>query len=212
MSYDCPTHQQKLLAIGLNIHNDNTSIHPGRFCHSCYNTTLRSIKAKASGKDYTPHLTKFDWVEHSEISCSVCEQLGGVKRGRKKKISRGRPSGQLLGLVAHIKERAPPSQLDTTVREMLSLDAATDEDLKCPLCHLVVDRSVLIVTCNKLVCMSCCVEHILYQHTDLTCPSCGNSHTLTTTTVVSAPTVVVKLLGGMEVTCEKCSRPVQAGT
>ena len=97
VSYDCSTHHQKLLAIGLITTSDDSSIHPSRFCHSCYNTCTHTIKTKESGKDYTPELTKFEWVVHSDINCPMCELLGNIKRGRKpKKTSGGRPSGQLL--------------------------------------------------------------------------------------------------------------------
>ena len=156
--------------------------------------------------------SRFDWLEHSEMGCSVCECLGSVKRGRKqRKISSGRPPHQLIDLVEHIKQRSPPSQqLDLPLREDLSSDPATVKDLKCPLCHLVLDRPILLTTCNQLVCMTCCISH-LYQHTDLSCPICGQKHILDTTTVVPAPTVVLKVLSDLEITCKKCNRQAPAG-
>lgn len=212
VSYDCHLAQNKLKlrAIGITTENDKKDVHPKCFCHSCYNISTRAATAHTSGRDYTPRLVKFEWVEHSGIGCPVCQKLGEEQRGRKtKKKSTGRPPDHLQSLIATIKERSPPSVLEYTVRERLSqCDASSD--LKCPLCQLVLDRPLLLTTCNNLICTTCCIGH-LYQHTDLTCPCCSTQHTVDTSTIITAPPVILKLLETMEVHCDECKQPVPAG-
>lgn len=211
VSYDCASHQSKLLALGVPIDSDEKDVHPLRFCHSCYNICTRAVKATTLGKDYTPKLAKFQWTQHTDDNCSVCEQLGKSQRGRKpKKPATGRPSDQLVELITAIKERSPPSVLDFKMRERLS-HGESAKDLICPLCQLVLDRPLLLTTCNNLVCMACCVSH-LYQHTDLCCPiCCPAQHTLDISTIIPAPPVIQKLLSSMETTCGMCQQSVTAG-
>lgn len=212
VSYATVQNQSKLQAIGISVEYDKKEVHPLRFCHSCYNVCTRTVNASKNGKDYTPKLTKFQWIEHTADDCTVCDHFGGDSRGRKaKKTSTGRPSDQLLDLIRTIKERSPPSLIpDFEVRERLSHHSSTDEDLKCPLCHLVLDRPLLLTTCNKLVCLTCCVGY-MYQHADLSCPCCGTGHILDASRIIPAPPVILKLLRGMEITCERCKEPVPAG-
>lgn len=215
VSYDCHLAQNKLKlqAIGIVVEKDKKDVHPLRFCHCCYNVCIRAITARTAERDYTPRLVLFNWVQHSDIGCTVCQELGRDQRGRKaKKKSPGRPPDHLQSLIAAIKERAPPSVLNFTVRERLS-KCDSSSDLRCPLCHLVLDRPLLLTTCNNLVCTTCCTGY-LYQHTDLSCPCCSpsNPHTLDISTIIPAPPVVLNLFGTLEIRCEECKQPVPAGT
>ncbi len=208
VSYDCHSsqNQMKLESIGVSVKNDRKNVHPSKFCHSCYNVCTRSIKARTDGKDYTPRLSKFEWVEHTEGDCTVCTHFGEVKRGRKpKKTSSGRPPQKVVDLVASIRERSPPSLL--LDRERL---VECHSDLKCPLCQLVVDRPLLLTTCNKLACLTCCVSYI-YQHTDLSCPICGLAHILDKSTIIPAPPAILILLQSLRILCERCGVEVPAG-
>lgn len=156
VSYDCHTveNQSKLQSIRVSVEQDKKTVHPSRFCHACYNKCIRTIKASEIGKDYNPMLTKFHWVEHTTVECTVCTHFSGENKGRrpKKTSSTGRPSNQLLTLISHLKERSPPSTItDLKLRERISHQPSIDEDLKCPLCKLVLDRPLLLTTCSKLV-------------------------------------------------------------
>lgn len=214
VSYDCHTepHKAKLQAIGVSVEEDSKNIHPKRFCHGCYNICTRAVCASHAGKDYTPHLTRFEWREHVDDGCVVCQHFRKSTRGRKqKKASAGRPSAHLVELITSIKDQAPPSlNLDFTLRERLSQHPSTDEDLKCPICHLLLDSPVMLTACNTLVCLTCCVGH-LYTHTDLSCPCCGEAHTIDSSTVIPASPVILKLLKGIKLPCERCQHPVTAG-
>ena len=187
--------------------NDKKNIHPQKFYHSCYNVCTRAITATSHGKDYTPTLEKFQWVEHRDSNCTVCTHFKEIRIwGRKpKKTSMGRPPDKVLEFVQVIKEKSPPSlHLDLQLRDRLS------KLLKCPLCNLVVDRPLLLTTCNKLVCLSCCTGYI-FQHTDLSCPFCGVAHILDESTVITGPLVVLKLLQSLEIPCDNCGMNVLAG-
>lgn len=84
-----------------------------------------------------------------------------------------------------------------------------DEDLKCLLCHLMLDRPLQLTTCNRLVCMACCIGHT-YRCNDLRC-SCGGAHTIDRSSVISAPAVVQKMLRNISFPCERCQQAVPAG-
>lgn len=214
VSYDCHrgSNQIKLQAIGVSVEGDREDIHPRRFCHRCYNACTRMVKARSSGKGYCPSLTKFEWSGHSNDNCLVCQHFLKSTRGRPKKpVPVGRPPDYLVRLCESLEERAPPSlQLDFATRERLSRHPALHE-LKCSFCHLVLDRPVNLVSCNQLVCLTCCIGYI-HQHSDLSCPCCGSAHLIDSSTVIPAPPAIQKLLQGMEVQCERCKLPVLAGT
>ena len=123
VSYQTTEHQDKLQAIGVLVKGDKEGTHPQKFCHSCYNVCTRSMKAVTDGKDYTPRLEKFQWVEHTDMNGTVCTHFGTVKRlGRKpKRTSMGRPPDHVVELVRSLKERSPPSLLlDLQLRERLT--------------------------------------------------------------------------------------------
>ncbi len=80
-------------------------------------------KATEDGRHYTPNLTKFQWVEHSEDNCMVCVLFGQDRRGKKKRkgLFTGRLIHSLLDLIETIKEKSPPSLLlDFKLRETIS--------------------------------------------------------------------------------------------
>jgi hypothetical protein len=205
VSYDCHTtiNRAKLALIGVITADDNRAVHPQRFCYGCSNVCKRAERAGKEGKDYTPRLTRFEWGESSEAAVS--------KVGPKlKKAPVGRPSFIVLELVAHMKEVAPPSiPLTRDLREKLSRHPSMDGDLKCVLCNLMLDRPLLLTTCNKLICMSCCVGHT-YTYTDLRCP-CDGAHIINTSSIIPAPAVVQRMLRDITFPCDKCQRAVPAG-
>ena len=212
VSYETAKHLDKLQAIGVLVQCDRAGTHPPKFCHSCYNVCTRAIKAITEGNDYTPRLEKFQWVEHTDMNCTVCTHFETVKQNfqsrKPKRTSMGRPPYQVVELVRSLKERSPPSLLlDLQLRERLT---QLQEDLSCTLCNLLVDRPLLLTTCNKLVCLTCCITYV-YQHTDLSCPSCGVAHILDESTVIPAPPAIIRLIRNLEVSCEKCSLQVTAG-
>lgn len=212
VSYDCHSteNQARLQCIGVSVESDSKDIHPRRFCHSCYCICTRTIRANTSGKLFNSKLVKFHWEEHSE-ECSVCQHFGkGRKPTTKRNKSTGRPPYLILDFIGSITAKSPPSLLfEVQLRERLSLNPSS-EGLICQLCHLVLDRPIVLVTCNQMVCLKCCADHV-YQYRDLSCPCCSTSHTLDVSTVIPATTVVTTLLRSLEVTCTKCKRPIKAG-
>ena len=208
VSYDCHSteNQARLQSIGVSVEDDSKEVHPQQFCHGCYNICIRTISANKNGKQYAPKLVKYQWEGHSE-ECA-CQKN---KRGRiPKKKSPGRPSDLLLDFISSITAQSPTSFFHSRqLREKLSLTPPS-EDLICPVCHLVLDRPILIVTCSQMVCLACCVDYA-YQHSDRLCPCCSPSHTLDHSVVIPAPPAVIRLLRSLEVTCERCQRSVTAG-
>ena len=198
VSYDCHAtiNRAKLALIGVITADDDRGVHPQRFRYGCNNICKRTEKAGKEGKDYTPRLTRFEWGETSEVALT---KVGPKPR----KAPIGRLSYITTELVAHMKEVAPPSApLARDLREKLSCLPSMDGDLKCVLCNLMLDRPLLMTTCNTLLSMSCCVVHT-YMHTDLQCP-CGGAHIMNTSSVIPAPAVVQRMLRDIAFPCEKC--------
>ena len=81
-------------------------------------------------------------------------------------------------------------------------------DLQCSLCRHIVDRPV-DTPCCKLLCADCISEHILSmedtQEQSTQCPSCAESHQITTTSFTPPSKVVLKILGTMLLHCDKPS-------
>lgn len=205
VSYDChtSTSRAKLALLEVNTANDDSGVHPQRFCYGCNNICKRAERALKEGKDYTPRLTRFEWGKESE---AALRRVGA----KPKKAPIGRPSQTILELVAHMKEKAPPSiRLTLNLRERLSCHSSVEGDLKCILCNLILERPLLLTTCNKLVCMSCCVKHT-YTHADLQCP-CGGAHNIDTKSSIPAPAAVQRMLREIVFPCENCQQVVSAG-
>jgi hypothetical protein len=192
-----------LALIGVIVADDDREVHPLRHCYGCNNICKRKERADREGRDYTPRLTRFEWLERSESAVG--------RAGRKpKRAPIGRPSTIVLELVAHMKQEAPPSiPLAVDLRERLSHHPSMVGDLKCILCHLILDRPLQLTTCNTLVCMLCCVGHT-FKHTDLCCP-CGGAHTINGSSIIPAPAVVQRMLREIAFPCERCQQAVPAG-
>ena len=212
-SYDCQSasNQVKLQSIGVTMAHDRKGIHPERFCHGCYSVCTKKKKATDEGRDYTPRLTMFEWEEHEGDDCTVCANFGKPSRKRKK-APVGRPSEATLDLVTHIKEVASQGQtIDLRVREEVSHHTSVSDDLKCLICHLILDRPLQLTTCNRMICMECCLGHIYKRLQDNSCP-CGAAHSMDTSTLIPVPKVVATVLESLTVPCGSCMEPIRAGT
>lgn len=77
------------------------------------------------------------------------------------------------------------------------------------ICNLMLERPLLLTTCNKLICMPCCVGYT-YTHTDLQCP-CGGAHIVDTNSVIPAPAVIQRMLRDITFPCVNCQQTVSAG-
>ena len=70
--YPCIQHQDSLLkSFGIDVSQDNSTIHPLKFCNPCYAVTRRWAKAFADGVHYTHSVQLMDWSPHSLSSCQV---------------------------------------------------------------------------------------------------------------------------------------------
>ncbi len=147
------------------------------------------------GKDYTPRLTKYEWKEHNENSCTVCDHFSS------KETKQGISREAITPIVGHGKERAPPSWTSTWERDSLTIPPLTTTTLPTS-----AWQALQLTICNILICLTCCIHH-MYTHTDLSFPCCGASHSIDT---VTSP-VILKLLRSMELPCKRCCQPVPVG-
>ena len=127
VKYDCNKSSEKLLlTFGITIASDDKTIHPTEFCHSCFNVTARSTKAKDK-KEHYKHTTRlFQWSPHSGW-CFVCERFTQVSK-------RGRHTKSHTGL-------APKVSLHTTIKHKSSV---TPESF-----HVSIDQSRITLPPSK---------------------------------------------------------------
>lgn len=70
--YPCIQHQDSLLkCFGIDMSQDDSTIHPLKLCNPCYSVTRRWAKALADGVHYTHSVQPIDWSPHTESGCLV---------------------------------------------------------------------------------------------------------------------------------------------
>ena len=216
VSYRCADRSDALeRTFGVAIKEDNPDVQPPSFCHSCYNVLVRSQKAKEENRVYTPTVQLFAWSAHTEDSCTVCDYFRKASCGgrpRKQKI--GRPSTTSThSAITHLYTIAPPSLFNTADLHSLAIHSRTSsvssDDLMCHLCSSVVDRPIQLTTCNRLVCMRCLCTSL--RENGFLCPCCSSDHLHDLNTMVQPSPVVMKVLGDLQVTCNKCRQQIPAG-
>jgi len=81
-------------------------------------------------------------------------------------------------------------------------------DFQYPCCTNILNRSIQLSSCGKMVCADCLVAYM--QGDSDVCPGCRNHHELGVK-MYSPPEFVVKLIGGLYVGCEAptCQQYVQ---
>ena len=202
-------------AFGLADTKDDPDVHPSFFCHGCYNVLARSRKAGEENRVYTHTVKLFAWSAHTESGCTPCEHFKKVSSGgRPIKLKIGRPSTtSTRSAITHLYTIAPPSLLcpsDLATAAHPQTSSVTTSALVCRLCSSVVDRPIQLTTCNSLVCMSCLSESL--NESGFLCPCCSEDHLKDFSTMVQPSSVVLKVLGDLQVPCSKCKREIAAGT
>ena len=216
VSYRCADRSEALgRTFGVATENDNPDVQPPSFCHGCYNVLMRSQKAREENRVYTPTVQLFTWSAHRENGCSVCEHFKRASSGgrpRKQKI--GRPSTTSThSAIKHLYTIAPSSLVSPA--ELCSIaihsraSSVSPDDLKCQLCCSIVDRPIQLTTCNRLVCMECLCTSL--KEKGFCCPCCSSDHLQDLNTMVRPSSVVMKVLGDLQVTCKKCMQQIAAG-
>ena len=212
MRYSCADRCDELeKTFGVAVSRDSPDVHPVSFCHGCYNVLVRSRKAKEANKLYTPSVEVFSWNPHTS-NCTVCDYFEKAARGgrpRKQKI--GRPSAiSTHSAIMHLHTTAPSTFFNAVDVHSRTLQSATSSvsisDLVCPLCSLVVDRPIQLITCNKLVCLNCLCSSLSNNGF-----SCIGDHLKDHNTMVCPSPVVMKIIGDLLVSCVKCNKEVVAG-
>ena len=145
---------------------------------------------------------------------SFALHLGGRKM--KEPVKRGRPGKSSKKGIANAIQRDAPGTWKMTAPLSLSrfLPPSTNlnlSDFQCAICNNIVDRPVT-TPCRKLVCAECVCDRVRTsaEDEDMQCPSCSDMHPVAATTFTKASDVVLKVLGGLLLQCEKpaCSAVV----
>ena len=73
--YYCTQHQL-LKCFSVDVSQDDSTIHPLKFCNPCYAVTRRWSKTCADGVHYTHSVEPIDWSPHTESTCLVRRSIG----------------------------------------------------------------------------------------------------------------------------------------
>ena len=207
----CSIHHLLLFeAYGIDTSKYSTSVHLKNFCTACYQRGRRMIDTKSKGTPYSAtNFSPIAWLSYSDdsSSCPVCDRFKvQSKGGRPKRATQtqGRPGSlspqavrtvvKALGVRSlHLGGPLHPSRFE--IRAMISLS-----DIQCTVCNNILDGLVQL-SGGKMACSLCiisCAETGL-----MPCPCCKGEHNNSITTFWAPPDVVIKVLGGLPVLCEK---------
>ena len=173
VTYECRKHSRIIETyFKICVVRDDSQIHPGRFCHTCYS---KMAVAQKRGKN---SITSFaiEWYKHSESWCNTCNHAKMLsKGGRPKKYKPPQCHDDLVSssqLVCHVNAIAPPSLagrgIDPSVCKSTPKGVSI-EDIICPVCSYILDRPIQ-TKCGHVVCMECCIRWL--QTGTMTIPSC----------------------------------------
>ena len=116
-----------------------------------------------------------------------------------------------MALIEHVKSIAPTT---TTVipfshiSETQTLSAI--DHLRCPVCLEILSQPVEL-PCRAVVCASCIISWLTVSASSQ-CPCCFSETPLDSAFINPAPSLILKLLGDILVSCPNCRVDVKAGS
>ena len=165
-----------------------------------------------AGPYYTHKTVVFEgWCAHGD-SCTVCQHYTTLQRGGRppKTKKQGRPPAiSSRYCIQHIRQVAPPpfTSPDLKVRVCEQhLGVSNASEFNCPICLEVLRSPIQLVTCGSVVCAECLCSKV--QDT-LVCPCCSLDHLQDFTSIKTAPPLVVNVIGGLCIVCEKCHNHIK---
>ena len=205
--HKCSASGSLLGPFGVRISCDKPDTHPIFYCHNCHTIAKHLEKDRASETTLMAH----NWSGHSDHECEVCCMSSSLHVGGRKKKDhkkRGRPSQEGNKGIANAILREAPASWKANKPLLLSrfLPPSTNltlSDFQCAICLNIVDRPIM-TPCRKLLCTECISEKIRTS-LDVTCPSCTDTHTITSTSFTPASEVVLKVIEGLLLHCDQPS-------
>ena len=134
-------------------------------------------------------------------------------KDKKETKNRGRPVGETpKELLQHIDKVPPRSLFSANTRQLQYHSLSLSDQLSCPVCAAVLHQPVQM-SCGAIVCFHCCstwVRHCTSARLSVSCPCCYD-HQLDSTSVHPPPSLILSLLSGMLICCERnCGSQVRA--
>lgn len=123
---------------------DDISIHPQVFCQMCHSTAKQTASWTCKPMHSWPNHVPFEWVSHSDESCSICEVRSKSWRPVKK-AKCGRPN-QLQQHIASVTSTVPHIQFSQVV------DKTFIRDLTCFSCESIANETIEILPRKSLIC------------------------------------------------------------
>ena len=163
----CEDHKDGLLEVfGIDPTRDLEYKHPPNFCERCQAVLSKAVAAAKEGKIYLHSVKVYEWSEHVELDCQVCEHVVKSKKGgrpKKARKNRGRPTAisahtrlQQIENCAQESYMYVPGQIErsTLTYFIPSSLGVKQSDLECPVCMTLLDRPVLLA-CGAVLCSEC---------------------------------------------------------
>lgn len=208
LCYDVEKYKEDLSrAFYLNIEEcHDKHIFPQKMCDKCY-YKMRNIL----GRNTTPNsLNVQTWVAHKESCCPICELGSTVRKpGKKAKVSyrTGRPTENTnfwsREHSSNLLAATPPNKLSIKldVVNMKSENNPQLEMCKCSLCQNIINRPVIIKTCEDCFCITCLLQYVEGKNfSDLKCPECACTFKEGD---VQPSRTVEKLLQSLKLSCDR---------
>ena len=198
--YICSANQKELLlAFGIDVRQDKSTVHPQHYCNSC-NTKMRQYNKTAKIKS---KMITAEWKEHTD-GCTVCEKF--QQRGRPRRCTAEQESIIASLNASTVSTWGDPQPL-TTSRFLSPAQGVSLSDLQCTECKCVADRPVQ-TNCGRLVCYRCIATHFKAHKNSLSC--CGAEHPASS--FIPAPDVLVKIIANLIIRCSSCNSTVELKT
>ena len=192
-------HYHCYCCVGCPIAAENSTIHPPRFCNTCYSTMGRMRKAKLDGRVYRTALLLHTWSEHQPDNCSTCSLVEGgsqVAGQKQQRMCWGAPLCLLT--ISGLWYRA---SLPLTKDRFLFSAGIPLSNLLCK-CDTVLDEPIEL-PCKHLVCRECCFNILKDNLHSLPCPHCQCNHPLQQSTFRTPAPLTDKLLQQLVIRCDR---------
>lgn len=221
--YECKAFSMQLQeAFGIEIDEDDGSIHPPSFCTSCFASMRHHEERMKTNSHYYSTLTPIQWLAHAEGNCATCSthdsQFKGGRPSKKDK-HRGRPPKSGMGLplgssaLTHeVRLKMPRSNRPLDIPKLLPSQFLPPPpplqlaQFTCSICEGILD-SPIELGCGHTFCSECCISIFQSAARNPVCPEphCTSTGPITVDAIKKPAALLVSSLASLQYKCSNGS-------
>lgn len=226
-AYEVSEHKSEIdKYFGIKCSFDDPLVHPPCICTVCmayirWREREGKTGASASASCEAGCAAPYPWLDHVEDNCLVCNPIGKGGRPTKKKRKKLSASSDASTGTYTSSPRDDEDGLDMQLENFLKIASplftsakplskdrmkTTFDALLCTLCSLIANQCIETPCCHRLFCGMCMYD---WLGTHQSCPSC--KATLFLSSCISPHTLLVSVLGDVEVSCDFASSSALIG-